>query len=86
LFPADLREWLPEGHPAHFIVETFERLDLGTFKVNSTRSEQYPPGMMAMLLLYFYATGRMSSRVIEAATYMDTAGIFAGMRRIRITL
>jgi transposase len=43
--------------------------------VNTTGSgsEQYPPAMMASLLLYCYATGRMSSRVIEEATYSDVA-------------
>ncbi|MDR2095226.1 MAG: transposase [Treponema sp.] len=34
-------------------------------------SEQYPPEMMVMLLVYCYATGRVSSRVIEEATYTD---------------
>jgi transposase len=36
-------------------------------------SEQYPPEMMVMLPVYCYATGRMSSRVIEEATYTDVA-------------
>ncbi|MDR1576192.1 MAG: hypothetical protein LBS37_09330 [Treponema sp.] len=27
LFPADLREWLPEDHLAHFIIEMVEQLD-----------------------------------------------------------
>jgi transposase len=67
LFPEDLREWLPENHPVHFIVEAVEGLDVSSFKVNETGSgnEQYPPAMMVMLL-YYYATGRMSSRVYEA--------------------
>ncbi|MDR1175501.1 MAG: transposase, partial [Treponema sp.] len=75
LFPADLREWLPENHLVHFIIEAVEQLDVSAFKVNDSGSgsEQYPPGMMVMLLLYCYATGRMSSRVIEAATYSDVA-------------
>jgi transposase len=65
LFPADLREWLPENHLVNFIIEAVERLDLSGFKVNDTGSgsEQYPTGML--LLLYCYATGRMSNRVIE---------------------
>jgi transposase len=43
--------------------------------VNTTGSgsEQYPPEMMVSLLLYCYATGRMSSRVIEEASYSDVA-------------
>jgi transposase len=75
LFPADLREWIPENHLVHFIIEAVEQLDVSGLKVNTTGSgsEQYPPAMMVMLLLYCYATGRMSSRVIEEATYSDVA-------------
>jgi transposase len=75
LFPEDLREWLPENHLVHFIVEAVEGLDMSGFKVNETGSgsEQYPSAMMVMLVLYCYATGRMSSRVIEEATYSDVA-------------
>jgi transposase len=78
LFPADLRDWLPENHLVHFIIEAVEQLGAGAFKVNNSGSgsEQYPPEMMAMLLPYCYATGRMSSRVIEAATYNDVAVIY----------
>jgi transposase len=73
LFPEDLRERLPEDHPVHFIIEAIEGLDVRGFKVNTTGSgsEQYPPAMKVMPLLYCYATGRMSSRVIEEATYTD---------------
>jgi transposase len=60
---------MPENHLVHFIIEAIEQLDLRGFKVNTTGSgsEQYPPAMMVILLLYCYATGRMSSRVIEEA-------------------
>jgi transposase len=72
LFPEDLREWLPENHLVHFIAGAVERMDVGAFKVNETGSgsEQYP---LAMMMLYCYATGCMSSRVIEEATYSDVA-------------
>jgi transposase len=75
LFPADLREWLPEDHLVHFIIDAVEQLGASGFKVNESGSgsEQYPPEMMVILLLYCYATGRMSSRVIEEATYSDVA-------------
>jgi transposase len=67
LFPEDLREWIAEDHPVHFIVEAVEQPDIRGFKVNATGSgsEQYPPGMMVILLVYCYATGRMS-RIIPA--------------------
>jgi hypothetical protein len=38
LFPADLREWIPENHLVHFIVEAIEQLDVCGFKVNETGS------------------------------------------------
>jgi transposase len=52
LFPADLRERLPENHLVHFIIEAVEQLDVSVFKVNDSGSgrKQYPPGMI--LLLY----------------------------------
>jgi transposase len=66
---------IPENHPVHFIIETAGKLDVSGFKVNETGSgsRQFPPRMMAALPLYCYATGRMSSRVIEEATYTDVA-------------
>ena len=75
LLAPDLRDWLPEGHAVHFIVETVEQLPLHGFQVNvrGTGSAQYPPSMMLSLLIYCYATGRMGSRQIEAATYTDVA-------------
>lgn len=73
--PCDLREWIPEGHIVHFIVEAVEQLPLAHFHVNhrGTGSQQYPPAMMLALLIYCYATGRFGSRTIEAATYSDVA-------------
>lgn len=75
LLPPSLQEWLPEGHLAHFIVETVSVLPLHGFQVNArgTGSSQMPPSMMLSLLIYNYAVGRMSSRQIEKATYEDVA-------------
>jgi hypothetical protein len=36
LFPADLREWLPEDQLVHFIIEAVEQLDVSPFKVNGS--------------------------------------------------
>lgn len=73
--PYDLREWIPDGHIVHFIIEAVEQLPVSDFHVNhrGTGSEQYPPAMMLALLIYCYATGRFGSRTIEAATYSDVA-------------
>jgi transposase len=70
ILPPKLRDWLPAGHLAHFILDAVEELDLRHIKVNDrgTGSEQYPPRMLLALLLYCYATGVFSSRRIEQAS------------------
>jgi transposase len=70
ILPPNLRDWVPAGHLAHFIMEAVEEMDLRRIKVNErgTGSEQYPPRMLLTLLLYCYATGVFSSRRIEQAT------------------
>lgn len=75
LLPPDLRDWVPEDHIVHFILDAVSMLDLGLFRVNhrGTGSEQFPPEMLLALLIYCYSTGRFSSRVIEEATYSDVA-------------
>jgi len=73
--PCDLREWVPEDHIVHFILDAVEQIPTAHFKVNDrgTGSPQYPPTMMLALLIYCYATGRFGSRSIEAATHSDVA-------------
>lgn len=73
--PYDLREWVPDGHIVHFILEAVEQIPTAHFQINhrGTGSEQYPPTMMLALLIYCYATGRFGSRTIEAASYSDVA-------------
>jgi len=75
LLPPSIQDWLPQGHLAHFVVETVDVLELHGFKVNTrgTGNAQYPPRMMLSLLIYNYAVGRMSSRLIEKATHEDVA-------------
>jgi transposase len=73
--PPDLRDWVPEGHMVHFVLEVVNSLELSSFTTNvrGTGSAQYPPSMMLALLVYCYATGRFSSREIEQASYYDVA-------------
>jgi len=73
LLPPDLREWIPDNHIVHFLVDAVDRLPSVYFSMNrrGTGDEQYPPRMMLTLLIYCYATGRFSSRVIEEATHSD---------------
>jgi hypothetical protein len=75
LLPPDLRDWVPEDHLVHFIMEAVGLLDLSTARVNErgTGSEQDPPGMMRGLLIYGYATGTFSSRRIERLTHENVA-------------
>jgi len=67
--PPNLRDWVPAGHLAHFILEAIAEMDLRQVRVNDRGSgcPQYPPRMLLALLLYCYATGVFSSRRIERA-------------------
>ena len=75
LLPPVLRQWIPEDHLAHYILDAVEALSLTQLQVNErgTGDEQYPPRMMLSVLIYCYATGTFSSRQIERATYTDVA-------------
>lgn len=74
LLPVDIRDWVPEDHIVHFIIEAVEtiapKLD---FHVNErgSGSQQFNPVMMLELLIYSYTTKRFSSYAIEKATYTD---------------
>ena len=73
LLPPDLRDWIPDKHIVHFLIDAVDRLPAEGFHFNhrGTGEEQYPPRMMLTLLIYCYATGRFSSRVIEEASWSD---------------
>lgn len=73
LLPPDLRDWIPQKHIVHFLIDAVDRLPAENFRFNQrgTGDEQYPPRMMLTLLIYCYATGRFSSRVIEEASWSD---------------
>ena len=48
LLPCDLREWVPEDHIVHLILDAVEQIPTAHFRVNDrgTGSPQYPPCMM----------------------------------------
>jgi len=73
LLPPDLREWLPEGHAAYFILDVLGELDLSEIYASYDSSKGGRPGfdprLMVGLLLYGYCQGVASSRKIEKATY-----------------
>jgi len=77
LLPPDLREWLPAGHLAWFVIDAVESLDLSRFPVRSAAGPAgraaYDPRMLLALLVYGYARGLRSSRKIERACGEDVA-------------
>ena len=75
LLPPDIRDWIPQNHIAHFILDAVEVIPESAGHINwrGSGSEQYPPRMMLAVLIYAYVTGRFSSREIERATYSDVA-------------
>jgi len=75
LLPPDLRDWVPEDHLVHFILDAVGLLDVGTARVNhrGTGSAQYPPSLMLGLLISCDATGTLSSRRIERLTCENVA-------------
>jgi transposase len=75
LLPPDLREWVPEDHLVHFMLEAVAQLDLRTARVNErgSGSAQYPPALLLALLVYSYASGVFSSRQIERSTHDSVA-------------
>jgi len=77
LMPPDVREWLPEGHLAWFVLDAVAEMDLepfyGAYRCDGHGRAAYEPAMMVTLLLYAYARGVRSSRAIERACEEDVA-------------
>ena len=77
LMPLDVREWLPEGHLAWFVIDAVAAMELEAFyaayRVDGRSRPAYDPAMMVALLLYAYARGIRSSRVIERCCEEDVA-------------
>ena len=77
LLPPSLREWLPEGHLAWFVIDAVAALDLSAFyaayRVDGHGRPAHDPAMMVALLLYGYAIGERSSRRLERRCVEDVA-------------
>jgi transposase len=77
LMPPDVREWLTADHLAWFVIDAVGEMDLdafyGVYRVDGRSRPPYDPAMMVALLLYAYARGTRSSRVIERACVEDVA-------------
>src|SRR3954471_7021448 len=77
LMPPDVREWLPPRHLAWFVIDAVAEMNLdafyGAYRLDGRSRPPYDPAMMVALLLYAYARGIRSSRVIERACEEDVA-------------
>jgi len=73
LLPPAPRDWVGEGHLAHFISDTVDQLDLAPFlkkyagRASGKGQKAYHPAMMLKVLIYAYCVGIFSSRKIMAA-------------------
>jgi transposase len=77
LMPPSLRNWLPEDHLAWFVLDAVAALDLsafyGVYRQDGHGRAAHDPALMVALLLYAYAKGQRSSRVIERECVEDVA-------------
>jgi len=77
LLPPSLKDWLPEGHLAWFVLDAVEQIDLSEFYKKYRRdgvgNSAFHPSMMVALLIYSYCTGERSSRKIETRCQTDVA-------------
>src|SRR5688572_10307960 len=84
LMPPTLREWLPAGHLAWYVLDVVERLDLdaicGVYRADGSGRPAHDPRMMVALVLYAYAVGERSSRQIERRCHEDAFRVIAANR------
>src|SRR4051794_37113941 len=75
LLPPSVDEWLPKTHLARFGVEVIDGLDLSamTKSYRGSGSASYHPAVLLGVVVYGYATGVVSSRKLERATYVSVA-------------
>src|SRR5919202_4533361 len=86
LMAPDVREWLPERHLAWFVIDAVGEMDLDGFysarRVDGRCRPPYDPAMLVAVLVYAYARGIRSSRMIERACEEDVAfRVLAGQQR-----
>jgi transposase len=86
LLPPSVDDWLPADHFARFVIAVVEEMDLAAFyaeyRADGHGRPAHDPAMMVALLVYAYARGQRSSRVIERACIEDIAvRVIAANRR-----
>ncbi len=91
LFPPDMREWLPAGHPVWLVIRAVVLMDTSVFhagrKTGGAGTAGYDPDMLVTVLVWAYAHGVVSSREIERLCGTDVAFrvICAGNRPDHVT-
>jgi transposase len=77
LLPPDLRDWLPAGHLAWFILDVVGQVDLEPFyrahRDDGHGHPAYDPKTLLGVLLYGYCVGVRSSRQLERRCHEDIA-------------
>jgi len=77
LFPPDMREWLPAGHPVWLVIEALGRMDTSAFhagrRTGGAGAAGYDPDMLLAVLVWAYAHKITSSRRIEELCGTDVA-------------
>jgi len=78
LFPPDMRDWLPPGHPVWLVISAVEdHLDTSAFhagrKTGGPGTAGYDPDMLLVVLVWAYAHQVTSSRRIEQLCLTDVA-------------
>src|SRR3954454_4261360 len=86
LLPPSVDDWLPAYHFARFVIAVVEQMNLAAFyadyRADGHGRPAHDPAMMVALLVYAYARGQRSSRVIERACIEDIAvRVIAANRR-----
>src|SRR3954453_20898322 len=77
LLTPSVDDWLPVDHFARFVISAIEEMDLAAFyadyRADGHGRPAHDPAMMVALLVYAYARGQRSSRVIERGCVEDIA-------------
>lgn len=80
LLPPSMEDWLPVDHPARFVADLVDELDLETlgFRVSVGREGRphYAPGLLLCVWLFGWMDRVRSSRALEKACLRDVAFIW----------
>lgn len=77
LMPPSLKEWVPEGDLAWFVLDAVRQMDLSEFykgyRTDGSGAAGFDPEMMVALIMYAYCVGERSSRKVERLCERDVA-------------